>query len=83
VSETCPICGAPEGSAASLVQHMNTAHKRDDPAKDVEMNPEAHRPGLMCALCGRRFATPKALAEHNLRPHPNLPGPQPSGPVEG
>ncbi len=71
MSEACPICGAPEGSPASLVEPMRTAHKHDDPAQDVEMNLEAHTPGLVCALCGHRFATPKQLAEHNLRPHPD------------
>jgi hypothetical protein len=70
MSEACPICGAPEGSPARLVEHLRTAHKHDDPARDVEMNPEAHTPGVVCALCGERFATPKELAAHNLRPHP-------------
>lgn len=70
MSEMCAICGASEASAASLVEHMKTAHKHDDPASDVEMNPETHTPGLACALCGQRFATRAALASHNLRPHP-------------
>jgi hypothetical protein len=69
MSETCAICGAPEASAAALVEHMRIAHAHDDPAKDVEMNPESRTPGLVCALCGRRFATPMALADHNLQPH--------------
>jgi C2H2-type zinc finger len=69
MSELCTICGAPFGSAADLVEHVGTVHKNDDPATDIEMNPEAHRAGLMCGLCGRRFQTPQALAEHNLRPH--------------
>jgi hypothetical protein len=69
MSEICAICGAPEASPATLVEHMRTAHAHDDPAKDVEMNPESHTPGLVCALCGRRFATPAALANHNLQPH--------------
>jgi hypothetical protein len=70
MSEACAICGAPQGSPESLIQHMKTAHKHDDPASDVEMNPEAHTPGLVCALCGQRFPTPATLQSHNLRPHP-------------
>ncbi len=83
MSETCSLCGEIFGSATSLLQHRATAHRDDDPARDVEMNPEAHRAGLVCALCGQRFATAGALAEHNLRPHSARPRvPQP-GPVPG
>ncbi|HTP54697.1 MAG TPA: C2H2-type zinc finger protein [Thermoplasmata archaeon] len=82
MSETCAICGAPEASAVSLVEHMKSVHKHDDPASDVEMNAEAHTAGYLCALCGQRFPTPRALANHNLRPHPEprvfqRPGPSP------
>ncbi|HTX63555.1 MAG TPA: C2H2-type zinc finger protein [Acidimicrobiales bacterium] len=70
MSETCAICGAPKATAEELVEHMNTAHKNEDPASDVEMNPETHTPGYVCALCGHRFPTPAALARHNLQPHP-------------
>jgi hypothetical protein len=69
MSEICSICGAPAGNVADLVTHMREAHKDDAPGSSVEMNPEAHRPGLVCALCGRRFPNARALAEHNLRPH--------------
>lgn len=70
MSETCSLCGEVFGSVTSLVEHENLAHSHDDQAQDVEMNPETHRAGLVCALCGRRFPTPQALAAHNLRPHP-------------
>ncbi len=53
-----------------LVEHMNREHAHDDPTLSVEQNPEAHTAGVVCALCGRRFPTGRALAEHNLRPHP-------------
>jgi len=82
MGETCSLCGEVFGSTASLLEHQNLAHHDDDPARDIEMNPEAHRAGLVCALCGRRFPTARALAEHNLRPHPEprarpRPGPAP------
>jgi hypothetical protein len=72
MSEVCPTCGAPCASPAELVDHVKTVHQNEDPAADLEMNPEAHVPGLVCAACGRRFSTARALAEHNLRPHPQF-----------
>jgi hypothetical protein len=76
--ETCGICGEPFASPSELVIHMREAHKDAPASADLDMNPEAHRPGLVCALCGRRFATPQALAAHNLRPHPELDHPRSS-----
>jgi hypothetical protein len=69
MSELCTICGAEYGSASDLMVHVKTDHKDIDPASDVEMNPEAHTWGYLCGLCGKRFSTPQALAEHNLHPH--------------
>jgi hypothetical protein len=69
MSELCTICGAQYGSASDLMVHLKADHKDADPASDVEMNPEAHTWGYLCGLCGRRFSTPRALAEHNLHPH--------------
>jgi hypothetical protein len=69
MSEICSICGAPMGNVADLVEHMQETHKHDDPTSSVEMNPEAHRPGLVCALCGRRFPNARTLAAHNMEPH--------------
>jgi hypothetical protein len=83
MNETCDLCGAVFGSPASLIEHQRTAHPRVDPASDVEVNPEAHRAGLVCALCGHRFPTARALAEHNLRPHPAPASSRRSGPVPG
>jgi hypothetical protein len=80
MSDVCTICGAPCGSAADLMLHMKQVHKNDDPASDIEMNPEAHKAGLVCALCGHRFPDAHALAEHALQPHPppiSAPGPSP------
>ncbi|MGA9839964.1 MAG: C2H2-type zinc finger protein [Thermoplasmata archaeon] len=81
MSNLCTICGAPCDSPADLMAHMKTVHKNDDPASDVEMNPETHRAGLVCALCGRRFPDAQSLANHNLHPHPEthkISGPQPA-----
>lgn len=83
MNETCDLCGDVFGSPTSLLEHRRTAHAHTDPASDVEMNPEAHRPGLVCALCGRRFATPRALAEHNLGPHPAARRVSPGQPLPG
>jgi C2H2-type zinc finger/Zinc finger, C2H2 type len=69
MSEICTICGASFGSPADLMAHTKTDHKDVDPASDMEMNPEAHIPGLLCGMCGRRFPTAEALARHNLEPH--------------
>jgi hypothetical protein len=69
MTEVCAICGAPCATAAELIVHQKEAHPNADPAADVEMNPEAHTAGFLCAMCGRRFPTPQALAAHNLHPH--------------
>jgi len=81
MSETCTICGMPLGTPSALVEHLAAAHKYDDPTSSVERNPEAHAPGVVCALCGRRFPTARALAEHNLHPHPRPRGSPRSGPA--
>jgi hypothetical protein len=70
MSEMCTICGASFGSAADLMTHRRTDHKDADPTSDVQMNPEAHTPGFLCAMCGQRFPTAQALAAHNLHPPP-------------
>lgn len=70
MSETCAMCGVSKGSKAALVEHVRTAHQHDDPASSIEVNPEAHAPGLVCALCGLRFPTARSLLDHNLKPHP-------------
>lgn len=70
MSEECAICGAAAATPADLVIHTRTAHKNDDPTSSMEMNPEAHTIGLVCALCGHRFPNAAALAAHNLQPHP-------------
>lgn len=70
MSEICAMCGAPSSSAADLVVHQRTVHKNADPAMSLEMNPEAHTSGFLCALCGQRFGTAPLLAAHNLEPHP-------------
>lgn len=70
MSETCEHCGAPFGSPVSLVEHLQSAHAQDESASSIDWNPEEHTPGLVCALCGHRFPTAKALSQHNLRPHP-------------
>jgi len=68
MSEVCSLCAAPCGSPAELVDHLKTAHKDVEAVADVELNPEAHPSGFLCAMCGRRFLTAQALAIHNLRP---------------
>ncbi len=83
MNETCDLCGEVFGSPASLLEHRTTVHRNDDPAADLELNPEAHRPGLVCGLCGRRFSVPAALAEHNQQPHAPVRRHGRFGPVPG
>lgn len=79
MNETCDLCGEVFGNVASLMEHRQATHAHDDPASDVEVNPEAHTPGVRCALCGHRFPTAASLAQHNLRPH----SPPTAPPVRG
>ncbi len=81
--QTCSVCGAPLPSEADLIEHMQTAHRDAPPDADLAMNPEAGTPGFVCALCGRRFPTPAALARHNLSPHSPSRTPRRSGPLPG
>jgi Zinc finger, C2H2 type len=70
MAEECADCGASFGSASDLMVHMRTAHSGGDAAASLSMNPESHRAGLVCGLCGERFRTRAALARHNELPHP-------------
>jgi hypothetical protein len=69
VPEECADCGASFGSPAELVLHMREAHSGGDSRASLLMNPESTTPGLVCALCGKRFANREVLAKHNLVPH--------------
>ena len=70
MSELCAMCGLSFGSHADLVIHYRGKHRDDDETTSLATNPEAHRPGLVCTLCGRRFPSPEALAGHSMGPHP-------------
>ncbi|HTT15615.1 MAG TPA: C2H2-type zinc finger protein [Thermoplasmata archaeon] len=69
MAEECADCGATFGSPAELVRHVEHDHHGGDAVASMEMNPESDTQGLVCALCGRRFADRNALAHHNLKPH--------------
>jgi hypothetical protein len=69
VAEVCPDCGGSFSSPAELVIHIKSAHSGVNPKETLAMNPEAHRRGLVCALCGLRFPNRESLARHNLSPH--------------
>ncbi len=69
MSEMCAQCEAVFASPAELIAHQKHAHAHEDPAESLETNPEAHTPGLLCAICGLRFRNARALAAHNLLPH--------------
>lgn len=80
MAETCADCGGSFGSPARLVGHMKKAHAGGDARASLASNPESQIPGVVCALCGRRFANQEALMKHNLKPHyrpssPGLPAP--------
>ena len=69
MAEICPDCAGSFPDPADLVYHLRKAHAGGDPKESLSINPESRRPGLVCALCGRRFPTPGALARHALSPH--------------
>ncbi len=70
MAEICPECGATFGSAADLVEHSRSDH-RESPAQLASPTEASGPIWLRCALCGARFRSPEALAEHNARPHPS------------
>ncbi len=81
MSEICPQCNAPFGSAADLVEHTRTGHAAE-PVTPDERTGSTAGPWLRCALCGARFRSPLELAAHNSQPHPSRryvpwPGPSP------
>jgi len=69
MAEECADCGAMLATPAELVQHMKEALGGGNAKASLPMNPEAERPGLVCALCGGRFGDRQSLARHNLSPH--------------
>lgn len=69
MAEECAQCEATFATPAELVLHMNEAHAGGNPPASPRMNLEAERPGLVCALCGKRFPNRTALAQHALGPH--------------
>jgi hypothetical protein len=70
MAEMCAGCAGSFATPADLVLHVKKAHSGGDPRASLSMNPESSTPGVVCALCGRRFASPRALARHALSPHP-------------
>jgi len=79
MAEMCADCGAWFGSPAEVILHLRKAHSGGNARDSLAMNPESHRAGLVCALCGRRFSTMDALTRHNLSPHPSTtPRPRPT-----
>jgi hypothetical protein len=69
MAEQCANCGASFASPSELVAHVKHVHTVIRADESLAMNPESHTPGLVCALCGTRFRSREALAQHNLRPH--------------
>jgi len=70
MAELCAYCDGWFASPADLVGHVKAEHAGGDPGSSLAMNPESRTPGVVCAMCGRRFTTPRALARHSLNPHP-------------
>ncbi len=71
MSEECAECGAYFATPGDLMVHVREAHTNptENRQETLDMNPESHRAGLVCALCGMRFSSPAALARHNSVPH--------------
>ena len=80
MSEACADCGEYFGSPSDLTAHMRTVPSGGDPEASLATNPESSTPGLVCALCGRRFTSRDELARHNISPHYRSNRPRPSGP---
>lgn len=80
MAEMCANCGAAFGSPEALLHHMGEVHGGGNPTESFFLNPEAARPGLVCALCGRQFADRQSLVRHNLSPHYRSNRPRPEGP---
>ena len=62
MSEACADCGEYFGSPSDLTAHMRTVPSGGDPEASLATNPESSTPGLVCALCGRRFTSRDELA---------------------
>ena len=69
MAEVCYQCARSFGGPADLVEHVKKAHPARDSYDSLTLNPEASLPGVVCALCGRRYLTPAALARHALGPY--------------
>ena len=67
--EEYPDCGTMLATPVELVLHMKETHAEGSAKESLPMNPEAERPGLICALCGKRFTDRQTLSRHNLGPH--------------
>jgi Zinc finger, C2H2 type len=78
VAEECADCGAYFASASDLMEHVREKHPGGDPAASLAQNPESHKAGFVCGLCGMRFRTPAALAKHNEQPHASTPARRPT-----
>lgn len=70
MAEMCSYCAGSFATPAELVLHVRKDHSGGDSRTSLAMNPESRKSGVVCALCGRRFANPRALARHALSPHP-------------
>jgi len=69
MAEECAECGGWFASPTALVIHVKEAHSVIHGDQSLALNPESHTPGLVCALCGKRFRSREALMRHNFSPH--------------
>lgn len=73
MAEMCPDCGGEFATAAELVLHRRAGHPGHDATAPAPERERLKHPWV-CGVCGSRFPSPFALAQHNLEPHPRLPG---------
>jgi uncharacterized Zn-finger protein len=69
MAEICADCAGSFASPTALLEHVRKVHAGGDSRSSFAMNPESRLPGVVCALCGKRYLTPAALARHGLTPH--------------
>jgi hypothetical protein len=68
-------------SASEFVAHVKTALKVVGSGAGPTLDPEPHRPGVVCVGCGERFETSEELRRREVSEHPRAQRPLSREPV--